>query len=80
MPSCISDIPALFTGLVRAVLGLALAFYPGLFTAGQQEAILLLVAAGIALSAVSHKTTVPKSPSVEATPASIQEFQPLPPA
>lgn len=72
----LKDNPALVTGLVRALLGVALAFFPGLFNPGQQEAILLLVAAGLALSAVTHKTTVPKTPSAEATPASIQDPQP----
>lgn len=79
MFSLLNDNPALATGIVRALLGLILAFWPNAFTTGQQEAILVLVAAGLALTAVSHQVTVPKVPSVDATDKSIQEFQPEPP-
>lgn len=79
LPSFVTDNPALITGLVRAFLGLALAFWPNLFSASQQEALLLVVAAGLALTAVSHKTTVPKVPSDDATSASIQKWPLEPP-
>jgi hypothetical protein len=79
VPSVITDNPALVVGLVRSLLILVAAFWPNLFSATQQEAIIALAVASIALTAVSHKTTVPKTPSPEATSASIQVPQPAPP-
>lgn len=76
MPSFIRDNPAATTALIRAGLGLVVAFYPGLFTPAQTEVILVFVTAALALSVVTVKTTVPKTPSADATSASIQEPQP----
>jgi len=77
LPNLISDNPALVTGLVSAALTLAVAF--GLpLSQDQKDAILTLAAAVVALAVVAHKTTVPKTPSAEAAPASIQAPQPNP--
>jgi hypothetical protein len=79
MPNFITDNPALVTGLVSALLTLAVAL--GLpLSQDQKDAILTLAAAIVALAVVAHKTTVPKTPSAEATSASIQTVQPPPPA
>jgi hypothetical protein len=76
MRNFIGDNPAAVTAFCRAALGLAVAFYPNLFTPTQQEVILVFVAAALGLSVVTIKTTVPKAPSATATPASIQTPQP----
>jgi hypothetical protein len=86
LPNFVTDNPAAFIAALRAttlaVLTLLAAFgFP--VTAAQQTAILDL---GAALTAVSLlfsvgtvKATVPKTPSPDATSASIQAPQPPPP-
>lgn len=87
MPNFITDNPAAFTAALRAfliaLLGLGAVF--GLHvTAEQKDAILNFAGAAIAISlivsAVTVKTTVPKTPSVDAPPAAIQDLPPVPPA
>lgn len=72
IPNVITDNPALVVGAVRAFLLLVVAFFPGLMTAEQQAAILAFLVASLALTAITVKTTVPKTPSTDATAASIQ--------
>lgn len=76
MPNFITDNPALVIGLIRSALILVAAFWPNAFSAQQQDAILAIAAASLALTAATVKTTVPKTPSVDAKSASIQEAQP----
>lgn len=78
IPTQISDNPAAVIGLLRAVLILIVAFWPNLLNQTQQEAIVALAVASLGLSAITAKTTVPKSPSSDAPPAAIQEPQPPP--
>lgn len=76
MPAIVTDNPALVVGFVRAALALAVAFWPNLFNASQQETIIAFVVASLALTAITVKTTVPKTPSAEAPAASIQQPPP----
>lgn len=75
IPDQITDNPTIVPTILAAVLALATAFGLNL-TQEQSAAILGLAAAIVALGVVMHKTTVPKTPSVEAKSASIQEAQP----
>lgn len=72
MFNTLNDNTALVSAFLRAALGVVTAFWPGLFTPEQITAILTLVAAGLALSVFTFKTTVPKTPSVDAKPESMQ--------
>ena len=76
MRNLITDNPALVVGLIRSLLIVVAAFYPNLFNATQQEAILAIAVASLAFTAATVKSTVPKTPSVDATAASIQQPQP----
>lgn len=72
MPNTVTDNPALVVGFVRAFLLLVAAFWPGLFSSAQQEAIIAVVVASLMLTAITVKNTVPKTPSADASAASIQ--------
>jgi hypothetical protein len=72
LPNVITDNPALIIGLIRSALLVVAAFLPNLFTPAQQEAIIALAVASLALTGLTVKTTVPKTPSADASPASIQ--------
>jgi len=72
IPDAITDNPAIWTGLVGAVIVLLTAFGINV-TPDQEKAILGFVAAVLAgLALLTHKVTVPKSPSTEATTKSLQ--------
>ena len=76
MPSFITDNLAAAVGVLRAALILVAAFWPNAFSPQQSAAIIGLAVASMALSGVTVKGTVPKTPSAAATSASIQEPQP----
>lgn len=86
MPAIIADNPAIVTGLVRAFLIALLALFSAFglhVTPEQVTAIVNFATAAIGLSLfvsiITHKLTVPKAPSADATSASIQAPQALPP-
>lgn len=70
MPAFITDNPALVTGLIRAVIALAVTF--GLRLTAEQTGLIITIV-GLLLSVITVKTTVPKTPSADAAPASIQK-------
>lgn len=76
IPNVITDNSAAVVGFIRALLIVVAAFWPGLFSPEQQQAIIALAVASIALSGVTVTTTVPKTPSAEALPKAAQ----IPPA
>lgn len=76
IPDQITDNPTIWIALLGAVITVAASF--GLqITQDQVHALGLFFAALWAVFGLwSHKTTVPKTPSAEASPASIQRPQP----
>jgi len=77
MPSSLANNPALVTGLVRALL-IFLVTVGVSISQAQQDAALLLLAAllpiiSLIVTGFTVKTTVPKAPTVDAPPASIQQ-------
>ena len=73
MPDQITDNPAIYLGLTGSIMLLLTAF--GLsVTIDQQHAILAVESGVLAVLALwTHKVTVPKTPSIEASPSSIQD-------
>jgi hypothetical protein len=84
LPSLITDNPPLVTGLVRALLIFAVTLGVSISQAQQDAALLLLAAVlpilSLSVTAATVMATVPKAPSADATPASIQVPQPAPTA
>lgn len=76
IPSLVADNPAVFTGLLRAILVIAELY--GLKITPEQQAALIVVTM-LLVSFVTHRITVPKGPSPTATSASIQQPQAMPP-
>ena len=77
MPSVVANNPAIVTGLIRAILAAAVVL--GLNLTPEQEAAIIVVLS-LVISFVTAKLTVPKAPTPDAPPASIQVAPPAPPA
>lgn len=83
MPNVITDNAALFIGLLRAVFIFAVAWGVNVSQAQQDASVALLAAllpvVSIAFTFWTVHTTVPKTPSADATAKSIQQPPPTAP-